>query len=307
MQMRVKAPTPDGWWLGFRRIDGGGHPVLLVPGFAMNTFILGFHPTGRSLMAFLADAGHDVWGVNMRGQGDNKRGSNSQIGLAERALIDLPAALRHIRRETGADSVDVIGCSLGGTLTYALLAHDPSAPVRRVVAIGSPLTWRVSTPWHTAFGLIGPVAGRVPIYGSRLAARSVLPLVARLAPRVLSIYLNADHVDISQAGQLVRTIEDPAPRIRRQLAAWIRAGDLVVGGVNVVEGLSAVQGDLMVVTGTGDGIAPRRACLPALEAWGGPALHLDVGSPDDRWAHADLFIADRADDEVFAPIVEFLR
>ena len=305
--MRAEAPTPDGWRLRFRRIDGGGQPVLLVPGFAMNTFILDFHPSGASLMQHLADAGHDVWAVDMRGQGDNKQGSASQIGLSERALIDLPAALRHVRRATSSDAVDVIGCSLGGTLLYALLGHDPRAPIRRMVAIGSPLTWKRSPPLLRAFGVLGPIAGRVPIHGSRYAARAALPVLARVMPSLLSIYMNTEHVDISRASELVKTIEDPAPRIRRQLAAWIRGGDLVVNGLNIVEALARVDKELLVVTGTGDGIAPKSSCAPALEAWGGPSRHLVVGSREDRWSHADLFIADTAHAEVFSPIVKFLN
>jgi pimeloyl-ACP methyl ester carboxylesterase len=306
MQEHAQAPTPDGWLLSFKRVPGDGPPVLLVPGFAMNSFILGFHPSGPSLMDDLASRGLDVWAVDLRGQGSNTRGPRRAIGLAERALIDLPAALRHVRRVTGAERVHLIGCSLGGTLVYTLLAHEPRAQVDRVVAIGAPLSWSDPNPLVKAFGYLGPVAGRIPIQGSRRAARIALPVLTRLAPRLLGIYMNPDNIDLARADQLVQTVEDPAPRIVRQLGAWIRHGEPVVNGVHVSQGLGQVDRDLLVVTGSGDGIAPESACHAVERHWGGRVQRLHVGTADQPWAHADLFIARDSHQRVFEPMARFL-
>ena len=42
-------------------------------------------------------------------------------------------------------------------------------------------------------------------------------------PSLLSIYMNATHVDLTQAGTLAETVEDPNPRVNRDIARWMAA------------------------------------------------------------------------------------
>ncbi len=93
-------------------------PLLLIPGYGMNTFILGFHPRGRSVEAHLAWRGAEVWSVDLRGQGRSRvrdPREREPFGLAEMALEDAGAALDEVlrRTETGATAVDLLGVSLG--------------------------------------------------------------------------------------------------------------------------------------------------------------------------------------------------
>ena len=302
----MQRPTPDGWNLHFNRVQGSGEPVLMVPGFAMNPFILGFHPRGKSFMHFVRDAGFDAWSVELRGLGRNKGGRRRDVGLAERALLDRPRAIQHVRERTGAERVHLVGCSLGGSLVYTLLAHEPDAPIGHVISMGGPLWWKDPPALVRAFSRLGPVIGRVPMRGTRHLARAALPVISRTAPFLLKLYLNPDNVDLSQPDELVKTVENPAPRINRQLAAWIRAGRLNLKGLDIVEGVGKVHNPLLLVTGSGDGIAPASACVPVLEAWGGRSQHLHVDGPHP-WAHADLFIGHEAETKVFQPVVDFLR
>jgi hypothetical protein len=85
----------------------------------------------------------------------------------------------------------------------------------------------------------------------------------------------------------------------------IRAGRLKIRGLDIVDGAGGVQNPLMLVTGSGDGIAPVGACDPVLDAWGGPAQHLHVDG-EHPWSHAVLFIGHETEPKVFAPIAEFL-
>jgi pimeloyl-ACP methyl ester carboxylesterase len=301
----MRRPTPDGWTLHFNRVRGEGEPVLMVPGFAMNPYILGFHPRGRSFMQYIADSGFDAWSVELRGLGRNKGGRRRNIGLAERALVDLPHAIAHVREATGAERVHLIGCSLGGSIVYSLLAHEPDADVGKVVSIGGPLWWKDPPVLVRAYARLGPVIGRVPIRGTRHLAKAALPVISRAAPGLLGLYLNHNNVDLSQPDELVKTVEDPAPRVNRQLAAWIRSGRLTIRGMDIVAGVGQVQNPLLLVTGSGDGIAPLGACDPVLDAWGGPSEHLHVDG-EHPWSHADLFIGHEAEPKVFAPIADFL-
>jgi len=302
----MRRTTPDGWTLHFDRWRGDGEPVLMVPGFAMNPFILGFHPRGRSLMEHMHDAGFDPWSVELRGLGRNKGGDRRQIGLSERALVDLPTAIQHVRERTGAERVHLVGCSLGGSIVYGMLANSPEEAVGKVISIGGPLWWKDPPTVVRAFSLLGPVLGRLPMRGTRQLARSAVPVLTRFAPSLLRLYINPQNVDLSQPDELVKTVENPAPRINRQLAAWIRHGRLRIGGLDIVLGVDRVKNPLLLVTGSGDGIAPVSACAPVLEAWGGPTEHLHVDG-QHPWSHGDLFIGHEAEQKVFEPMAAFLR
>src|SRR3990167_7609584 len=69
----------DGWILEIRqtylpkKYDAKRRPLILVPGYGMNSFILGYHPTGLAMEDFFANEGFEVWSANLRGQGGSKK------------------------------------------------------------------------------------------------------------------------------------------------------------------------------------------------------------------------------------------
>src|SRR5689334_17383536 len=108
----------------------GARPVLIVPGYGMNSYIFGFHPRGPSMVECFATRGIETWTVDLRGQGRSirARGTN-RYGLADLAIEDLGAAIAHVvaNTATGSPTVDVIGCSLGTALLFAHVACVPGA------------------------------------------------------------------------------------------------------------------------------------------------------------------------------------
>jgi len=316
MLHRSQLETDDGWTLGLRRWGAGGAdkpPVLLVPGYGTNANIYGFHPDGPGFMETLARRGFDPWSVDLRGQGDGRKTGlrrGRPIRLGEQALVDLPLVLRHIQGVTGSDRIHTVGGSLGGALLYILLAHQPDAPVGKLVTVSSPLRWDDRHPVVRAFSAAGPLISQLPMRGSRTAARYGLPLAAKLAPtlaaRLLSIYMTVDKFDLEDTVELVRSIEDPDGHLSRQLAAWIRARDLIVRGVNIREALAAVTNPLLVITASADGIVPSATARSAMHAIGGETTHVEVGGPGDPWAHVDLFIGAGARERVFTPVADWL-
>lgn len=307
----------DGWKLELRRyvdksrLDPSRRPVLMVPGYAMNSFILGFHPGGLGIADHLAAAGLEVWTVNMRGQGGARAdGKPARYGLAELTLVDLPAAIDAVLGATHTDHqrLDLIGCSLGGSVVFAYLAHhSDDHPVGAVVSMGGPLRWDEVHPLIKVAFRSGRVAGAVPVKKTRSLARRVLPPVAKRMPSLLSIYMNTAQVDLTAADQLVNTVDDPVPWINRQMARWIRDRDLVVRGVNVSEALPSVRVPVLTVVANNDGIVPAPTALSVRDVLGEDQVDVLHVGDDERWyAHADLFIGERAHDEVFAPIDAWL-
>lgn len=303
-----------GWSLEVRRFGEaptpGRPPLLFVPGYAMNAHILGFHPSGRSIVEHLVRLGWEVWTANLRGQGGSVlRGPRHRFGLAELAVDDVGAVVRHVRAATatGAASVVPIGCSLGGSLVYAHLAIRPdSAGFAAVVGLGAPLRWVEAHPLIRLAFRSGTVAGLVPIRNTRRLAEAVLPLALRV-PQVLSIYLNAAGTDLDRSEELLPTIDDPIPYVNRQLARWVRSRDLVVRGVDVASSLRGVRHvPALAIYANRDGIVPPRVAASLADALPGRTTLIEVGTARDWYAHADLFIGRRAEREVFDPLAAWL-
>jgi pimeloyl-ACP methyl ester carboxylesterase len=231
----------------------------------MNSFIFSFHPRGTSMERTMADAGYEVWSVNLRQQGDSRpciKRSPPAPSMRAYAEVDLGAAIAWVVRktQTTARTVTLIGCSLGGTISYAHMALTPSAQVGGIIAIGSPMRWE-SIPMLFKVALSSPrLAGMVPVMGSRAALRTLFPVLARV-PGMLDIYLNASHVDVHAAGELTRTVEDPDPRVNREIARWLQTRDLIVRGVNVSEAAGKQRVPLLVVTSNRDGIVPTDTAM----------------------------------------------
>lgn len=324
--MKRETMTVDngaGWELALTRfwdpdrLDRSRRPVVMVPGYAMNSFILSFHPTGPSMISCLVADGLEVWTTDLRAQGASKRTGRRRLlhfgdpfGLGELALDDLPAMLGRVRAETvsTADGIDAVGCSLGATMLYAYLAHHTDDHgLGSLLAVGGPLRWETAHPVLKLAFASPRLAGLLPFAGTRTLARLALPVVKH-TPGLLSLYMNAHEIDLSNASALVQTVEDPVPYINRQIARWVKQRDLVVRGVNTTAALRGLDLDVLIVTANCDGIVPADAARSARDIIGPDRVDvLEVGTPQRWYAHADLFIGPQADREVFEPMRMWLR
>jgi pimeloyl-ACP methyl ester carboxylesterase len=302
LAMSRRHPTGEG--------TRGARPVLIVPGYGMNSYIFGFHPRGPSMIDCLSARGLEVWTVDLRGQGKSIRArGNNRYGLADLAIDDLGTAIAHVlaHTTTGATSLDIIGCSLGTTLAFAHVASVPTAPVHALVSMAGLVTWKGAHPIvRYAFG--SPfLVGLMRIRNTRRVARVALPLLTKVAPSLLSVYLNARSTDLSQTEKLVQTVEDPHPIINREIAEWIKRGDLVVRGVNVSKKLPELKHPFFCVVANDDGIVLPATSRNTYDVIGSATKRLlIVGDPEQPIAHADLFLFTGAQERVFAPIADFL-
>ncbi len=310
--------THDGWSLHLRRtvspahLDASTPPLLIVPGYGMNSFIFSYHPRKTSMERWLAEAGFEVWAMNLRSQGDSRsRGrSPGAVSLASYADVDLPAALACVQaasRTNGGGGVTLIGCSLGGTVVYSYLALRGGAGVANVITMGAPLVWKDVHPLLRVAFASPALAGAISFSGTRSLVSRSLPLLLR-APSLLSLYMNTQTIDVEHMGEMTRTVEDPDASVNREIAHWIRARDLTVRGVNVTRALAEVALPLFVVLSNRDGIVPETVAMSARHAWGGPDVEvLRVGSDENWYAHANLFIANDAPTLVFEPMIRWLN
>lgn len=313
----LRARTHDGWLLELKRTFSPKHlrhdcdPLLIVPGYGMNGHIFGYHPRGTSMTRHLAHEGFEVWTVNLRSQENTTplHRHASEPSLEGYALYDLPAAVQAVLHSTHTHRphVMLLGCSLGGTIAYSYLVHTKNAPVSAIVAMGTPLRWEKIHPVIRLAFSSPALVGLVRVRGTRAVARFAIPALKHV-PNLLSIYVNATNVDVSKASEIVATVEDPHPRINQELSRWILARDLTVRGINITKALSRLTMPLLLITSNRDGVVPESTSLSARTFWGSRNVDvLKVGNADTWYSHADLYVADTAPTDVFAPLALWLR
>lgn len=111
-------------------------PVLLVPGWYSEATDL------EPLMARLIEAGWPPARVRAINFAD-------PVGSNEAHADEVSAAVEALRRDTGADRIDVVAHSMGGLALRASLARTEGTGVRRVVFLGTPQrgTWVAYLAW----------------------------------------------------------------------------------------------------------------------------------------------------------------
>ncbi len=134
--IRVDGPEPVAV-VRKRRADG--HviaPVILVHGFGQNRYA--WHLPERSLVNYLADAGFDVFNVDLRGHGRSAEfGAERSRGVDDYIRGDLPAVIDYVLAASGFSKTFMIGHSLGGICVAAAGARDPEK-VAGVITMGPP-------------------------------------------------------------------------------------------------------------------------------------------------------------------------
>ncbi|MCA9523370.1 MAG: alpha/beta fold hydrolase [Myxococcales bacterium] len=305
----------EGWKLECKRtvdpepFDPERPPLLIVPGYGMNAFIFGYHPTGASMEAYFAAAGLEVWSANLRNQGGSIRvGGHKSCGLWDYGVTDLSAVATFIAENTASahKRVDAIGCSLGGTLIFMQAALVEENRLGALVNMGGPLAWRDPHALLRTAASFPRLWGAVRFEGTRRLAGVLFPLLLRV-PFLLRGYLHAEIVDTSRPQELVKTVDDPNPVLNRQLAEWIRDGDLRLDGQNLTEAMRRVSNPLLTVVANADGIVPEQTTLSAHNVSAAREREvLRVGDDVTRFAHADLFISRYSQERVFQPINRWL-
>jgi len=120
--------------------------------------------------------------------------------------------------------------------------------------------------------------------------------------------MNATTIDMRCLPEMTATVEDPQPTVNREIAGWLRARDLNIAGVNITEAMGEVDLPLLVVLSNRDGIVPDSTALSVVDVWGGDDVQtLTVGTDQDWYAHANLFVGQEAPSAVFEPLMRWLR
>ncbi len=161
------AMTQDGWRIALHRWRPAEkrflEPVILTHGFIENRRIWDLAPD-RSLARTLASQGFDVWSFELRGSGDSQAPPVSDLSgwkfsIDDFIRHDAPAAIRTALAESGSDQVLMVGHSLGGLITYAVM-EGPLAPrVRAAVTLAGAGTMSGGPVLQLAFNRFFKILG----------------------------------------------------------------------------------------------------------------------------------------------------
>jgi pimeloyl-ACP methyl ester carboxylesterase len=141
--------------------NDSGTPVLFVHGATYPSTVMFDYPIdGYSWMDWMADAGFDVWCIDLLGYGGADRpaemsqpaSDNGPIVNTAEAVGDVKRAMDFILRERGARKLDLVGYSWGTAITGQIAGEEPHK-VRRL-ALGGAL-WLRSV--ESQIAITGPI------------------------------------------------------------------------------------------------------------------------------------------------------
>ncbi len=307
--------TADLWKLRvcrYRKPDCTGEPILFVHGLNanQNNFT---NPAGGCLVDFFSARGYDCWTVDLRGT----RSSQAPFGKTARDITvddyvyhDVPAAIEHVCRETGRDSLHYVGHSLGGFLLYA---YGLTAGGRRIASgttLGSPASF------EKALKLVPPplrwLAVNLPWVGGELI-RLAVPVARAMGASIDVFPINQANLPFNMTNQdLYTMLDDPSSGVHSQIFGWAERGEIAFknGAFNFTEKLPELDVPVLAVFGKSD---------PFIDSEEGAALFEKLQCPDKKllllsretgcvedYNHCDLAFSREADREVFTPIAEWL-
>jgi pimeloyl-ACP methyl ester carboxylesterase len=321
---QLKGPRPqaievaavDGWKLcAWHRVPSTRRflePVVLCHGLSNNHRFLEFQAP-HSLANALAEAGFEVFTVELRGAGAAFAGHQRDGSIDDYVRFDVPALINFATAQAGSPRAFWVGHSLGGLVGLAAADASLQEKLKGLVTIGSPVFFKFQfhtrwllhfAYWLSPFGrfrtdwlaaLVAPFAGwvHVPIGGGMANQRNIPGWVQRRA--------------------MAEVIAPIWHGVLRQLRDWTLHDRFVSedGTVDYRERVRALRVPHLVVGGVADLIAPPSNCNAHFALAGSEDKQLRIFGAafgqEANYGHGDLLLGTRASVEVYPPLVAWLR
>lgn len=290
-------------------------PVLLIHGFGQNRNC--WHLPQRSFVNHLADAGFDVFNVDLRGHGRSAElGGKRARGVDDYIREDLPAVLDHIVRVSGFSRTFVVGHSLGGICAAAIGARHPEL-VCGVAALGPPhalgrghfLLGNLLKALGHSVGRSGMLRGsqvRLPIDLLGKAVHSSRMLWdSKYAPIPVHAWKPGSFSRGELSSYIERSFDGASLGTADDLISLAYRGEIrsQIDGVSYTRQIEESQQPLLVVCGKSDLLANPGAVKPAFER---------SASADKKYVkvpagHGDLLVGRQAPISTWPIVTSWLR
>ncbi|WP_043808900.1 alpha/beta fold hydrolase [Rhodococcus triatomae] len=309
--------TPERTIRRFRPSNGVtvGAPILLVTPLAATSIAFDLR-RGCSFVAHLAETGRDVYVVDYGPVNfeDRSRGIEHWVDDV------VPDAVRVVSADAGGVDVHLAGWSLGGIFAVFAAAAHPELPLRSVTPIASPFDLRrvplfaTLRPLDRMFGpytvapfyrLLGIVPAPLTSLGFKIASAD------KYLTRPWAVLTNLDDRDhleqIEAVDRFMNSMYAYPGRTFGQLYHVImRSNEFATGHMRIAGrdvDLGAIDVPVMVIAGSGDGLAPEPAVRHLVD--------LVVGAPEVRFGaypggHLGVLTGRRARDTMWPALAGFL-
>src|SRR3954465_5536609 len=147
--------TSDGTEVRLTRYKIGSEgPLVMAPGYGNAARAFAVDTVPKNFVEYLGEHDYDVWLLDYRASPDLPS-SWSQFAVDDIALRDWPAAIGHVREQTGSDTVQALGHCIGGLSLF--------------MAIGGGMEGLRSATFSSLAGNPVPTPGNQARAGSRVA------------------------------------------------------------------------------------------------------------------------------------------
>lgn len=285
------------------RVDGPpGAKVVLVHGFAQNRY--SWHGTRRSISAWLAGEGFDVYNLELPGHGESRGGGSPE------SFGDYVADLRAVAVALGEPAFWV-GHSLGGAVVYAAATE---VPMRGVVGIGALFRFaqanralnalcKVSDRLRRGGGVLGALNVRTRLAGKVLAKLYSVSDVAGYAFPVSGWAPGSIEEDVL-AERLERGFDWTSANVWFEMAEWGATGRFAYE-----EAWTRTDVPLLVLAGDLDHLmlpADARVAYDTAGSRDRTWVLLDDWTTGHHWGHLDLITGREAPRHVWSLLRDWL-
>lgn len=319
---RHRPKTADGWELSLVRYRAvgpvSGRPVLLCHGISANERNMDLDE-GHSMARWFASQGREAWTMSVRATGDSDRpdpskGRTLPIRFDHYWQHDLPTAIEHVKKISGADAIDYAGHSMGGMMAYAYLSQGGQG-LHAVATLGSPTRLDWGTGLEKLLRSFGPkLVSDDIILPSQFGAQLSAPLQTLFDDGPFQRFFYNPESTSPEAWQrlVLYGTADTAGGTAKQLLHLVETSRFTSadGTRDFRADMAGIRTPIIVVAAKLDRIAPTPAVKDGYRALGGPKRWLLITRANGalgEYGHMDLVIGERAPAEVFRPVLDFFN
>lgn len=312
-------PTEDGAHVALHRYEQPGRPaVLLCHGISSNSRFWDLDED-HSLALYLHDAGFDVWNMDLRGHGvaektpEGKR-VRGRWSIDDYGHFDMPAAIAHVRAETGGQPLHFVGHSMGGMVFAIYLASRETPEVSSAVIVASPLDFEDLDRTYQTMGRLSKVGKGIRKIPTPFLARVQALFGRATIGRFDELVYNPENLDPKVARQMLRTVVSPLYGGEVEQFQQILATETFTsldGDTRYQDALGHVELPMLFFAGRADRVVSPDRVRGYFEAVGSTEKSWIVlskaGGASANYGHLDFGVGLHATEEVFEPIARWLR
>jgi len=292
--------------------------VVLIHGFAQNRYT--WHLSTRSLVNYFADAGLDIYNLELTGHGRSREFGTAPANSFEEYVADTASVIDAIAAYSGCERVFLMGHSLGGAVCYAVAPRVPNT-VAGIVTVAGIFQFGSNPITRQAGRLIGRiVSADSPLsrVGASIKTRFMGKLVAERfgATEALSASFplagwvpGSTEPHIVQE-RLLKGFDWTGINIFLTLMRWAADGSFEDhNGHDYADEFISLDIPLLVAVGDSDRMLPPEDARPAYDRSLSTDKTFKLFSPiheEVHWGHLDVLMGKKASEYTWPYLLRWL-